>query len=1425
QVGAQLQGVLYVLDEPSIGLHQRDNRRLLDTLKRLRDRGNTVLVVEHDRDTMLAADFLVDVGPGAGARGGEIVASGLPEEVFRHETSLTAAYLRGERQIEMPARRRKGNGAALVIRGARQHNLKNIDVSIPLGCCVAVTGVSGSGKSTLIDLVLKRALARRLHGARDPVGEHDAIDGVEHVDKVVEIDQSPIGRTPRSNPATYSGAFTHVRELFALLPEARARGYARGRFSFNVDGGRCPECAGAGAQLVEMQFLADIEVPCAECNGRRFNAETLDIRYKEKSISDVLDLTVEEAARFFAAHPKLSRILGTLEDVGLGYVRLGQTATTLSGGEAQRLKLARELARPGTGRTLYLLDEPTTGLHFADIERLLSALQALVDCGNTVVVIEHNLDVVKVADWIIDLGPEGGGGGGEVVFAGTPARAMRSRRSWTGRLLKEYLLPARPNPSPVVREAGAGEDRAIRVRGAQKNNLRALDADIPHGALTVVTGVSGSGKTSLAFDTVFAEAQRRFVESMSTYARRFLKRLDRAPVERIDGLAPAIAIDRRAASRNPRSTVATSTEIHDYLRLLFARAGTPHCPDCGAELCAATPGAAAREVLERMAGKRVRVLAPLRRADFRAPPALAPAAGLPEVAADLLKQGFVRVDLDGVEQRLDGPLPSHDPGSVELVIDRVAARPAAAGRIAEAVAQAYGRGNGVAVLRDEEGAELILTREPACPRHGWLLREEPRPRFFSFNSHLGACETCSGLGRVERCDPDLLIAHPEKPLLQGALAPPWDVDLAKPHYGFTHVLASLAQALAIDLDQPFASLRPAARRAILHGYKKPLAIEIVRESHDRRREYSFEAHWEGLCGRFEQKYRAAEEGSWWRRRLRPFMAEGECAACGGARLNPLARAFTAGGRTLDQICRMTVAAAREFFRDLRLDGARAAVAREVVVEIQNRLDVLHGVGLSYLELCRRSATLSGGEAQRIRLATQLGNRLVGVIYVLDEPTIGLHSRDTARLVATLKGLRDLGNTILVVEHDLDVMRAADYLIDVGPGAGQRGGTVVAAGTVAEVRENPASLTGAYLAGRRAVPVPAARRPLGAAAVAVRGARLHNLKSIDAAIPQRALTCVTGVSGSGKSTLVMDVLEPAVRARLASPGRAPPRGGEPFDALVLAPGIEHLAVVDQSPLGPTPASNPATYTGIFDQVREVFAATPEARMKGFSKAWFSFNQPGGRCEACEGKGLVQVEMHFLSDVYVPCEACGGKRFSRETLAVTYGGKSVADVLDMEVEEALRFFANRRRIRDVLALLADIGLRYLRLGQSATTLSGGEAQRVKLAAELGGPRRGAALYLLDEPTTGLHPEDVARLSEVLARLVEAGNTVVVIEHHPDLIKTADYVIDLGPEGGEEGGFIVARGRPEEVARDARSATGGRLARGLRGEACSALAEEGA
>ncbi|MHC4579655.1 MAG: excinuclease ABC subunit UvrA [Planctomycetota bacterium] len=1370
QVGAGLKGVTYVLDEPSIGLHARDNARLLRSLKRLRDAGNTVLVVEHDDETMRASDYLVDVGPGAGRDGGEIVAHGYPATVWRSRASLTAAYLRGDREIPVPARRRAPRGE-LTVRGARHHNLKDIDVVFPLGVFTCVTGVSGSGKSSLLNDVLRRALAAELHGSQELPGEHDGLEGLAQIDKVIEIDQSPIGRTPRSNAATYTKLFDGVRELFALVPEARVRGYKKGRFSFNIKGGRCETCKGVGVKTVAMQFLPDVEVTCEDCNGHRFNDETLEIRFKGRNIADALEMTVAEACEFFRDHPRLSRILSMLHGVGMDYVSLGQPATTLSGGEAQRVKIARELGRPGTGRTLYILDEPTTGLHHEDVRKLLESLDRFVEKGNTVLVIEHNLDVVKNADHVIDLGPEGGAGGGEVVCTGTPEEVARDATSHTGRALARVLGSRRLAP-PRVKRIREEKRRDLVVKGARLHNLKGIDARVPASSITVVTGPSGSGKTSLAFDTIFAEGQRRYVESLSTYARRFLGRMDKPPVDSISGLGPAIAIDQRNRSRNPRSTVATTTEIHDYLRLLYARAGTPRCPRCGKVLRARAPSTEAARLARRHAGARLLVLAPLQSVDV----------------THLRREGYTRLYVDGEQQPL-APVE----GAAWLVVDRVVVKGKA--RLAEALEQAYAIGHGIAGVVEPGGAVRRFAERPACADHDVVLRGEAlEPRMFSFNSHHGACERCHGIGVIQRADPDRVIRYPERTFRGGAFGHGAASYLPQSKWYRAQVEA-VAEVHGLPLRKPLGEWSARDLQILFDGTGDETyrINRRLRRPGGRTYRLRSETTWPGVSAILEGWYKKSRGGRW-TEHIGEVMRAEACPACAGERLNPISRATTLPDKaTLGMVSRMTVAEALGFFARLRLPRASQEVVAEVLHEIRERLKFLDAVGLGYLTLDRRTATLSGGEAQRIRLATQIGSGLVGVVYVLDEPTIGLHPRDTHRLLDSLRGLRDLGNTVLIVEHDPDTIRAADHLLDLGPGAGKQGGEVVFQGSLAQLRRRRGLATADFLFGRRAIGRPPVRKA-PRAFLRVENAHAHNLKHVDLRVPVGRLTCITGVSGAGKSSLLFDVLWAAADEDGEARGRV--AGLDRFGTIY---------VVDQLPIGTTPASNPATYTKALDPIRKLFAQLPEARMRGYGPGRFSFNRAGGRCEACEGRGAVRVEMHFLADVWVPCDECRTKRYNRETLEVKYKGKSIADVLEMEVAEARDLFTNIPPIARILGTLADVGLGYLALGQPATTLSGGEAQRVKLAAELARRGRDEVLYLLDEPTCGLHPTDIEKLVGVLHRLVDQGHTVVVVEHNLDFIRTADWIVDLGPEGGDAGGELVAEGPPAAIAGTRASHTG--------------------
>jgi excinuclease ABC subunit A len=1346
-LGTSLVNTLFVLDEPSIGLHPRDMQRVIGVLRRLRDAGNTLLVVEHDPQIMLAADRILDLGPGPGEHGGRKVFFGTPRQLLRSKASLTAQYLRGElntagtgTRADASSRRvvaaKRGAGKSvsaprfLEIRGASAHNLKHIDVRLPLNRLVCVTGVSGSGKSTLIRDVLYNALRKQQGRPVETPGAHRSLRGHDRIGAVVLVDQAPIGKTTRSNPASYVGAWSAMRALFAAEPEARARGYRPGTFSFNSGNGRCPTCGGNGFEHVEMQFLSDVYLRCPDCNGRRYRPEVLEITLDGRSAADVLDMTVAGALAFFAGETSVQRALEPLAAVGLDYLRLGQPVPTLSGGEAQRLKLAGHLAKAGGRKaadkgTLFLFDEPTTGLHFDDIRKLLAAFRRLIGEGHSLVVIEHNLEVIATADWVIDLGPEGGEAGGELVCAGPPRQIARHRNSHTGAALRE--TGDRPLSSQLSGDGEKanrgktgsvpGSPGTIEILHAREHNLKNVTLDIPRGRFTVITGVSGSGKSTVAFDILFNEGQRRYLESLNAYARQFVQPAARADVDAIFGIPPTVAIEQRTSRGGRKSTVATLTEVYHFLRLLFVKLGTQYCPDCEMPVQPQTPDSILAQLLKVHRNREITLLAPL---------VVARKGYYTDLARWAAGKGFAQLRVDGrmlptaAWPRLDR-YREHD---IELPLGTLKVDARNEAGLRERLTRALEYGKGVVIAsphaagkppkgghhrpgKGDNDKETTFSTQRACPGCGRSFGELD-PRLFSYNSRHGWCGDCYGTG----------------------------VQLA----GF-------------DAEQS-----------------------------------GEEVWWT----------------DWW---------EGEapaCPACAGQRLNPEALAVRFRDRSIAEFTGLTVQAAGALFESLRLKGRESGIARDILPELRARLKFLADVGLAYLTLDRAAPTLSGGEAQRIRLAAQLGSNLRGVCYILDEPTIGLHPRDNRMLLDTLGKLEGKGNTIVVVEHDEDTIRRAEHVIDLGPGAGVNGGEVVAAGPVGKLIRQPQSVTGRFLASPLAHPL-FPRRPVrlkgrGADAyLEIRGARLHNLKNLSVRLPLRRLTCVTGVSGSGKSTLVREVLHDNLHALLQRRGKGrrravPPRGCRDIRGVEQ---LQRVLEVDQTPIGKTPRSCPATYVGVWDAIRKLFAATPEARLRGYGPGRFSFNVRGGRCEACEGQGIRRIEMSFLPDVKVPCEVCHGARFNPETLSILYRDRSIGELLAMNVRDAAGFFRAHPRIHRALRLLDDVGLGYLTLGQPSPTLSGGEAQRIKLVTELAKARTGAGaatggtLYLLDEPTVGLHMADVEKLVRVLHRLVEAGNSVIVIEHNLDVIAEADWLVDLGPEGGDGGGRIVVAGTPEACA----------------------------
>ena len=927
----------------------------------------------------------------------------------------------------------------------------------------------------------------------------------------------------------------------------------------------------------------------------------------------------------------------------------------------------------------------------------------------------------------------------------------------------------------------------ILVSGAREHNLRDLHLELPRGALIVFTGLSGSGKSSLAFDTIYAEGQRRYVESLSAYARQFLGQMDKPDVDFIEGLSPAISIDQKTASRNPRSTVGTVTEIHDYLRLLFARVGVPHCPDDGSPVARQTPQQIVDKVLELDEGTRFEILAPVirgRKGEYES------------LLSDLAKEGYSRARIDGEVRDLteDIKLDRYFQHTIEVVVDRLVRKDGIERRLSESLETALRLADGVAHVAIVDGPTMSFSQDYACPTCG-LSFSELQPRNFSFNSPYGACPDCSGIGTRFQVDADLVIPQPDRSLADGAVAP-WRGRHRMTYY--QRLINAVAKEEGIDLGRPWNKLTKKHRTLLLNGTgDRPFTVTYENRFGRTRR---YETTYEGVLPWLERRYADAESDNA-RDGYQQFMREVPCATCGGGRLNPVALAVTVGGRGIFDVSSLSLREAAEALENLALSEREQQIAGRVVKEILARMNFLLDVGLDYLTLLRSAATLAGGEAQRIRLATQIGSGLVGVLYILDEPSIGLHQRDNERLIETLVRLRDLGNTLIVVEHDLATIHSADYIVDIGPGAGEHGGRIVAEGSMDDLVAEPASITGDYLAGRREIAVPGTRRIGAGPALVVRGAQEHNLQDIDVAFPLGKLIAVTGVSGSGKSTLVQDTLSRALHAELHG-SRILAGRHRSVDGIEL---IDKVINIDQSPIGRTPRSNAVTYTKAFDPIRQLFASTPDAKQRGYKPGRFSFNVAGGRCEVCKGDGTLKIEMHFLPDVYIPCETCKGRRYNRDTLEVTFKGHSIADVLDMSIEEALHFFENQPRIARIMGTLYDVGLGYIRLGQPAPTLSGGEAQRVKLAAELAKRATGSTLYVLDEPTTGLHFEDIRKLLEVLDRLVEAGNTVVVIEHNLDVVKTADWIIDLGPDGGDGGGRIVAEGTPEDVMGVPESYTG--------------------
>jgi excinuclease ABC subunit A len=1370
-LGTSLVDTLFVLDEPSVGLHSRDIDRLIDIVRGLIQAGNTVVVVEHDEAMLCAADHIIEIGPKPGREGGEIVFQGTVPQMLKSSQSLTGQYFSGRKILDTPKKRRPIDGSGqrkqrvsyLSLKGVQKHNIEKLDVNIPLQRLVCLTGVSGSGKSTLLNSAIYQGIRSKSGKlTADPASIQEIVCDLP-MDEVVLVDQSPISRTPRSNPALFIDIWTFIRELFAKTTEAGQQGFTASSFSFNHGDGRCQHCQGLGYERIEMQFLSTVFTPCPICESKRFKKETLSILWSGHSIADVLDLTVKDALELFVDHARVRSRLETLTSVGLDYLTLGQPLSTLSGGESQRLKLVKYLGNISaeSNGSLLLLDEPTTGLHRHDVKRLISTLQKLIDSGHSIVMVEHNLDVIKSADWVIELGPEAGINGGKIVCQGTPETVAASK-CVSATYLKEAIKTKKGNIAKSTKKLTSrkhGKQRQpdqIEILGARENNLQNIAVQIPHRKLSVVTGVSGSGKSTLAFDIIFGEGQRRFMESMSPYARQFVEQLPRPSIDRLTGIPPTVAIEQRITRGSRKSTVATITEVAQYLRLLFSKIGIQHNPTTGKPVLSQTPEQLLRRLITTLASSKAKRAKNL----FLCAPLIRGRKGHHQPITNWIEDhAYEFMRIDGIIHKVSNfqKLDRYKEHDIEVaVIDFKTRNSKAPKQISSSLKEALRLGKGSCFLSDQNGNILAWFSTTRTDEETGEAFPELDPKHFSFNSPKGWCPTCRGHGRIF----------------------PWMLEPSE------------------DSDLP------------------PLLEDLTRKTDP--------DEIESLTG-------------------------SPCPECKGERLNDLSRSVRIPLKTntnfsLPELLRMEPDKLINSLRQLKLDRRGKAIATAIIPEIEERLKFMGSVGLNYLCLERPTDTLSGGEAQRIRLASQLGTNLAGVLYVLDEPSIGLHARDNERLIQMLEALRDKGNTLLVVEHDDAIMERADNVIDLGPGAGIHGGQLLANGSLTQLKKNKNSLTGRYLNQSITHPLHQSYRSLPPGKtkkntdqwITLSKVTFRNLKNQNLSLPIRRLIMVAGVSGAGKSTLIRDLLGPAIETaikaetkRLKGPDFLKKRKdfatfyqedqqkpSNPFGELINGNSFKKVIEVDQSPIGKTPRSTPATYLGAFDTIRTFFASLPESKIHGYKPGRFSFNTVGGRCETCKGAGRIKLEMDFLPDAYLPCDDCQGSRYSSELADITWKKKTIAQILALTFEEAAEFFDFHSQLKETMQLMVDTGLGYLTLGQSSPTLSGGEAQRLKLVTELAKGlqtyterSRGIKpqnLYILEEPTIGLHLSDCEKLIHVLHRLVNQGHTVIVIEHHADLLAEADYLVEIGPEGGPQGGKILYQGNLKGLLKNNQSPT---------------------
>lgn len=1372
QVGSGLTQSTYILDEPSIGLHPRDQVRLLKSLQMLRDRGNTVICVEHDEATMLASDWLIDMGPGAGIEGGKVMYNGPLSDLKKAKNSLTADYILRKKTIPIPNRRSQSSCEPIVLTGASLNNLKNVTLRVPLKQFVAISGVSGSGKSSLITSTLYPALAQRMEKKEHSSPFYKKLSFDSSLEKVLLIDQNPIGRTPRSNPSTYIKLFDDIRDLFVKLPQAKVKGFSKGRFSFNVIEGNCSVCSGMGSIKIESESsVSGSWVTCGECQGKRFDSSTLSVEFKGKNIADVLEMTISQALDFFSEIPTIHRKLELLDSMGLGYLSLGQSSTTLSGGEAQRIKLTKELLRPPKKHTLYILDEPTTGLHFHDIAKLVTILQNMVDLGHSVIVIEHHTDLLKVADHIIELGPDGGDKGGKIVATGSPEE-VAARATETAAYIKEALsnkIPKLPKPARVPSQKGA----VITVDKAYQNTLKGVSTTIEHQKMTVCTGPSGSGKSSFAIDTLYSEGLRRFTDSLSPYQRQFVKLPDKAEVDGIYGLCPAIGIEQRKHAGNPRSTVGTLTEVYDHLREVFAYLGIAKCPETGDELGQITPDFLTEKLCAEYEDAPLYILAPFKRSK-----------GEPIVQCKerMISMGFTRYRAGKEYYHVDDESEEFEDEALWIVIDRLFAKKSMKKRLAEAIegTQKIEKGPFVIQVGDKD---LSVNLDFASLKTGKSY-PKPHPKLFSFNRDEGRCPECLGLGfqmGANLQDDDKILDMTVYEVLEFLWADNFTRKVEK-------ALLPFLDEMEIDPDEVVADLSTKQKQWLFSG--KPNFVIEIEEAPMR---------WVGLNVAVEKSL--MRNSPHLKSFLEPFTLRRTCTSCNGGRLSSYARSVFVNGSSIDAVSNMDLKELHAWTETITYDEDKAPLVEKPLEIAREKLSLMQTMGLHYLSLNRGADTISSGEAQRIYITRQMGSLLTGVLYVLEEPSRGLHPYNHEHLIALLKGLIALGNTLIIIDQNKSFIKSADKVLEFGPMGGPDGGRLLFDGPPKTLMEE-SPLTGPYLKGtpiKRATPL-----KKSAQAIKIKNLSIHNIKELSLEIPKGVLCGISGVSGAGKSSLIMKALFGAAAKSIKT--RAPSKSVRYLGGLFSGlDSFKQVVAIDQTPLTTSTRGDISTFLDIKTVLRQFYASLNESKVRGLLSGHFSKNTRSGMCKSCFGMGYKKTHFQFMHDKKVVCENCGGYGLKPLALKVEYKGRHIGRLQEMTLVDAVHFLPPMPKLLHIADVLKTLKLDYLKLNQDLSTLSLGEVSRLRLAKEMVKKRRASTLFLIDEPSAGLHITDLEKLLPALESLTDKKHSVVIIDHHVDVLRYMDHVIDMGPGAGNNGGKVIAQGTPSAIKKSKLSLTG--------------------